>query len=90
MRLIERVEDRIKHETPSGAGLGVDASGAARTKVSSPELATLAAKYVNMQAYDLDALMNQSTDQRMQVAADIRSLAASVLAQAEPKTNAGQ
>lgn len=75
----ERVEDRIRHEILSGAGLGVDASGAARTKVSSPELASLAAKYI-----DTSAAWLASMDGDMEeLARDIRSLAASVLAQAE-------
>ena len=47
-------------------------------KVSSPELASLASKYVNIE--NLDKRDVES----------VRSLAASVLAQAEPKTNAGQ
>lgn len=48
-------------------------------KVTSPELATLAAKYVT---FDAGAL---SRDTVAQITSDIRSLAASVLAQAEGK-----
>lgn len=51
-----------------------------RGKVSSPELASLAAKYVNFEL----ALGARLTDQEnTQLWADVRSLAASVLAQAE-------
>lgn len=61
------------------------------TKTSSPELASLAAKYVNIDnsdMYDLAACINEpegSTDftKAQQFFEDVRSLAASVLAQAE-------
>jgi hypothetical protein len=48
-------------------------------KVSSPELASLAAKYVNFQPLD----MRSSDLDPVRFASDVRSLAASVLAQAE-------
>jgi hypothetical protein len=56
-------------------------------KVSSPELASLAAKYVNMSEYDFSNLSQPVTVKHMAewraFLADVRSLAASVLAQAE-------
>jgi hypothetical protein len=77
-------------DTPPGAGLGVDVSGAARTKVSSPELASLAAKYVNMTDNELWVAVTGQHEMRYefngdgpQACADVRALAASVLAQAE-------
>jgi len=50
-------------------------------KVSSPELASLAAKYVNMSDGEFYKLAN--TGEAVKHFADVRSLAASVLAQAE-------
>jgi hypothetical protein len=72
-------------DTPSGAGLGVDVSGAARTKVSSPELASLAAKYIDFDARDgmADAVIAGDGAHLRQITKDVRALAASVLAQAE-------
>lgn len=58
---------------------------AARAKVSSPELASLAAEYLALSDFDLAYRLSDLAS-----AADIRSLAASVLAQAEAKTNAGR
>lgn len=56
-----------------GARLGVG-------KVSSPELASLAAKYLNADTYTLEHLSTQDAER---LAADVRRLAASVLSQAE-------
>ena len=68
-----------------------------RTKVSSPELASLAAKYVNMTDQEMWALFAddrtiryEEGDEPVPAYADVRRLAASVLAQAEAKTNAGR
>lgn len=51
-------------------------------KVSSPELASLAAKYVNFDAGQLE-LYNAKIGEHAQFVKDVRALAASVLAQAE-------
>ena len=56
-----------------------------QVKVSSPGLASLAAKYVSMTETELAQLMDLSFESATETAADIRSLAASVLAQAEGK-----
>jgi hypothetical protein len=52
----------------------------ATAKVSSPELASLAAKYLDFRAVSLERLPEARA---VEIAADVRSLAASVLAQAE-------
>lgn len=59
--------------------MGEESRGA---KVSSPELASLAAKYVNMTDGEYWAAMALPSRQH-ELAVDMRSLAASVLAQAE-------
>lgn len=63
-------------------------------KVSSPELASLAAKYVNLSYDDIyDGALPDGSSQDVDVAFlkrltdDIRSLAASVLSQAEQRTD---
>ena len=57
----------------------------ARNKVSSPELASLAAKYVNIELSEAvgDAVINGDLDALQRIERDVRALAASVLAQAE-------
>lgn len=68
--LVERITSENRHpETQVG-------------KVSSPELASLAAKYVNWTSEDVRYAVEGSRVASM--AADIRSLAASVLSQSEP------
>lgn len=52
----------------------------ATAKVSSPELASLAAKYVNIDTLEL---MDLDRTAAFELCMDVRSLAASVLAQAE-------
>lgn len=53
-----------------------------RSKVSSPELASLAAKYLDFDAGQLE-LYNAKIGEHAQFVKDVRALAASVLAQAE-------
>lgn len=74
------IEDREAFIVGNAGVLLKDNALYQRTKVSSPELASLAAKYLNMADGELHTyLMNQS----IEVRAEIKRLAASVLAQAE-------
>jgi hypothetical protein len=78
-----RVEGRLAAGTVPSRGVG--GGGAferveAPAKVSSPELASLAAKYLNMTEQELQEAVEWDTEP---VLKDIYSLAASVLAQAE-------
>jgi hypothetical protein len=65
-------------------GKRVDPQDVRNAKVSSPELATLAAKYVNMSDAEMAAVFeDENAEYPSPFLADVRRLAASVLAQAE-------
>jgi hypothetical protein len=78
-------ERKVLRDPVSGAVALVER----QVKVSSPELASLAAKYVNMSDNDIWVAVTGQREMRYEdgdgpaICADIRSLAASVLAQAE-------
>lgn len=86
--LRERAEDR--HEltidalpTFTHTLIGEQAGGTVSTKVSSPELASLAAKYVHMRDSAMAELVLGDDNVMLDFFVDVRALAASVLSQAE-------